>query len=238
MMATLPSISIVVRTLNERPAFERLLASLARQTITDYELIVVDNESSDGTAEAAAAAGARIVTLPRDTFTFPLSMNLGCAAATAPLIFLTVGHAVFLHDDAIARAIAHFDDTRVAGVFGPSVPPHDAPLAERATLGVLERLARLRGVARIRRYGMGVMGATSCVIRAALWSEHPFDASFERGGEDGEWARWALANGHTILRDPALAVEHSHSLTFPRLVRQLIAWRRMARPSTMRESSS
>lgn len=228
-----PTFSIVIRTLDERPALARLLASIERQTLrAEAELIVVDNASTDGTAELAASAGARLVTIAREAFTYPRSMNLGCAAARGRLIVLTVGHAALRRDDWLARAARHFDDARVAGAYGPCIPPTSAPLAERLVLGGSAAIDALWGVTPIRQVRMGVLGATGCVVRADLWRAHPFDEAYGLGGEDGAWARWALAQGFGILRDPALAVEHSHRLSLVRLVRQIAYWNRLRHPST------
>src|SRR3712207_7154648 len=46
-----PRISVVVPTWNGRHHLEVLLPSLRAQTFTDFETVVVDNASSDGTAD-------------------------------------------------------------------------------------------------------------------------------------------------------------------------------------------
>jgi glycosyltransferase involved in cell wall biosynthesis len=50
-MATVPAISIITPTLNRREALSRAIASVRGQTFVDYEHIIVDDGSSDGTAE-------------------------------------------------------------------------------------------------------------------------------------------------------------------------------------------
>ncbi len=65
-------VSIVVPTWNRRALLEDLLQRIDRQTLRPAEVIVVDNGSEDGSAEAAERAGARVIRLER---------NLGFAAA-------------------------------------------------------------------------------------------------------------------------------------------------------------
>jgi glycosyltransferase involved in cell wall biosynthesis len=56
-LSTAPAISIVTPTYNRRAALLRALESVRSQSFTDYEHIVVDDGSTDGTGEAVAALG-------------------------------------------------------------------------------------------------------------------------------------------------------------------------------------
>lgn len=60
-----PLISVVVPTLNEEKFIERTLVSLINQDFKNYELIVVDNNSLDRTAEIAERFGARVIFEPK-----------------------------------------------------------------------------------------------------------------------------------------------------------------------------
>jgi len=56
-------ISVVIPTFNEAPAIAEVIGAVPQNKI--QEIIVVDNGSTDGTAEQAAAAGARVIHEPR-----------------------------------------------------------------------------------------------------------------------------------------------------------------------------
>ena len=56
-------ISVVIPTRNEARAIDRVLADLPSDQVT--EVIVVDNNSTDGTTELAAQMGAQVVCEPR-----------------------------------------------------------------------------------------------------------------------------------------------------------------------------
>ncbi len=58
-----PYVSVIIAALNEEEAIGKVINDVPRQ-IAD-EIIVVDNGSTDRTAEVAAAAGARVVTEPQ-----------------------------------------------------------------------------------------------------------------------------------------------------------------------------
>jgi glycosyltransferase involved in cell wall biosynthesis len=70
------SISVIIPALNERESIGHVVASMPWHLIS--ECIVVDNGSTDGTAEIAAAAGARIIHSPRG---YGAACKAGSAAA-------------------------------------------------------------------------------------------------------------------------------------------------------------
>jgi len=72
-----PYVSVIIAALNEEEAIGKVINDVPRQ-IAD-EIIVVDNGSTDRTAEVAAVAGARVVTEPQPGY--------GRAFARAALAF-------------------------------------------------------------------------------------------------------------------------------------------------------
>jgi len=56
--------SVVVPARNEAAALPRLLRALGAQSLPAHQVIVVDDDSEDGTAEVAAAHGAQVITAP------------------------------------------------------------------------------------------------------------------------------------------------------------------------------
>jgi glycosyltransferase involved in cell wall biosynthesis len=71
-------ISVIIPALNECESIGHVVASMPWESIA--ECIVVDNGSTDGTAEVAAAAGARVIHSPRG---YGAACQAGSAAALA-----------------------------------------------------------------------------------------------------------------------------------------------------------
>lgn len=83
------AVSVILPTHNRARPVVRALASVLYQSFTDFELIVVDDGSTDGTPEALAPFRDRITCLshPRN-LGVSAARNTGLRAATAPLICL------------------------------------------------------------------------------------------------------------------------------------------------------
>jgi len=105
-----PEVSIIIPTLNEARSIGAALGAAARAG-GSVELIVVDGGSTDGTAEAARAAGARVVAAERGR---GAQLHAGARAARGRALW-------FLHADTLApeggadAIVAALADPRVAG---------------------------------------------------------------------------------------------------------------------------
>src|SRR5256885_5477872 len=92
----LPGVAILLPCFNEIDNIERAVAearAAAMASATDYQIVVVDDGSSDGTGEKAEelAAADRKVTLRSHTENrgYGMALRTGIAAATMPWILLT-----------------------------------------------------------------------------------------------------------------------------------------------------
>jgi len=94
---TSPLISVIIVAYQSGPTLERCLAALRAQTFTDFEVLLVDNASSDGAPRAAAAAAPSIQLIqPGANLGFAAGNNLAAAQARGRRL-------VLLNPDAYAR---------------------------------------------------------------------------------------------------------------------------------------
>jgi glycosyltransferase involved in cell wall biosynthesis len=223
-------LTVALRTLNEAGALERFFEDLARlERGREMEVIVVDNESSDRTPEVAKHFGATVVTLARNAFTYPRSMNMAMAAASHAAVFMTVGHARLSNDQTFKfdRSRMASAGGRVAGLFSSVLPDANASRLERVA-GMGNRLTLVP--ARARKASMGILAGTNAVIDKGVWKElGGFDERYESGGEDTALARAMLEAGYEVSSEPLLAVHHSHGLGFRNYLRQVKRWQRSLR---------
>ncbi len=112
-----PSLSVVVPVFNGGSDFKRCLRRLRDSSWTDYELIVVDDGSTDDSGRLAESQGAIVLRLDRPQG--PASArNRGAEHASADLIFFLDAD-VAVYPDTIERGLARFTaDPALTGLFG------------------------------------------------------------------------------------------------------------------------
>ena len=117
MPALLPAVSVVIPCLNDAPALAACLASLAAQTVRPFEIVVVDNNSTDNSAAVASGFGARVVFEPVPGI--PAAAAAGYDAARGQIIARCDADCV-LPEDWIARIAESFAaDPTLAALSGP-----------------------------------------------------------------------------------------------------------------------
>ncbi|HET8672635.1 MAG TPA: glycosyltransferase [Thermoleophilaceae bacterium] len=123
--------SVVVPTYDGAETLRTTIEALNRQTVPDgsYEIIVVDDASTDDSALVAEAAGARVIRQPANRGA-GAARNAGVRAARAPLV-------AFIDDDCtaepgwLAELIEPLSDPAVDGAGGQIVPHADDGLVSR-----------------------------------------------------------------------------------------------------------
>ncbi len=99
-------VSVVFPAYNEAAGVAAAVEEFRASPFVD-EVVVVDNNSTDGTAELAARAGARVVTEPRQGYGFAL--RRGMREATGDLVILAEPDGTFTARD-ILKLLAYSDD--------------------------------------------------------------------------------------------------------------------------------
>ena len=119
-------IDIVIPTWNRRNLVEECLRSLREQEFTDFHVIVVDDGSTDGTAEFVADAfpDVELVSLPENRG-FCTAVNAGIAASNAPLVLLLNNDMTL--DLGFLRRLVEAADASGAHLFAPLVLWRDDP---------------------------------------------------------------------------------------------------------------
>lgn len=164
---TAPLVSVVLLTWNPGELVDRAIASVAGQRGADVELVVVDNASTDGTAERLAGLSGddgldRVAGLVRNPTNegYAAGMNRGVAATTGDLIVPLNCDAV-LAPDFVTAAIDFLDPRPEVGIVAPHVVTLPRPVPSGPLSGTETEEAEWRFWRRpANRYGLdgGVVG--------------------------------------------------------------------------------
>lgn len=189
------TVSIVIRNRNEAAMLAKVLPAVAAQDYEAKEIVLVDNDSSDASLNVARHFGAKIVRLPKDQFSYGRAINRGIEASSGDFILLLSAHSLPLGKDFIAKALARFEDPRVAAVRCMLV-------SKTSDLENWVESGRLTWP--VDFFSVVEQGpiASGCMLRRSVWEQIPFDETLE-AVEDKMWAHDALRAGYAIDRSDA-----------------------------------
>jgi GT2 family glycosyltransferase len=195
-----PDVSVIIPVRNGARSLPPLLRSLERQSLARdrFEVIVVDNASSDGTAAAAEAHGAVVVSEPIANRS--RARNRGAAVASSSLYAFTD-----------ADCVAHPDWLTELVRCAP-----DAPLvAGEVQLRISERPNAIERFERLCRFGQhawveqGWAATANLLVQAeAFDAVGGFDPTWRHIGEDVDFCFRARDAGFPLGYCPAAIVDH------------------------------
>jgi len=197
-----PRISVVVCTYNGARTIRDCFEGLKRLAYPDYEVIVVDDGSTDATAAIAREYHCRLI--QTENRGLSSARNTGLGEATGEIV-------AYIDDDAypdphwLAYLAATFLSTSHAAVGGPNVaPPGDGPIAEciaRAPGGPVHVLLSDREAEHLP-------GCNMAFRKARLEAIGGFDPQFRTAGDDVDIC-WRLEErGWTLGFSAAAMVWH------------------------------
>jgi rhamnosyltransferase len=209
---------VVVRNRNQAQDLKRLVRALELQTCRPG-LVLVDNDSSDDSAEVVRQYGARIVTISRDDFSFGRAINIGIEAAPAEFIVLLSSHSLPLTSTFIEDCLRPFSDPDVAAAKCLRLEACEHWIEPQIVRGPITWDVQLSSLPE----------NNGCILRKSIWERFPFDESAE-AAEDKLWSYQILNAGYTIAESIAL-YKYCHQERFvaslQRFTRVQVAFYRM-----------
>jgi len=207
--------SIVIRTLNEAEYLDDLLDMIARQQTPglEYETVLIDSGSTDGTVEIARKHGCRITTISKQEFSFGRSLNRGCEFAHGGILVFISGHCVPVDEMWLQRLCQPLIDGQVSYTYGRQVGDDGNYFSERRIFAKYFPEA-----CAIPQEGFFCNNANSAVLRSA-WNTHHFDEELT-GLEDMALAKLLVADGHKVGYVADAPVFHHHTETWAKIRRR------------------
>jgi len=219
-----PRVTVAIPTLNGRQDLPVLMNALHQQDCPwPFEILVIDSESDDGTADRARELGARTIEIARSTFQHGRTRNFAVSQAQGEFVAFLTQDAIPANNHWLRELVEPMiDDSTIAGCFGRHVAHFDASIfTEMELAGHFKGFDAHPAVVSCEtdraRYDDGDPGwrqflyfysdNNSC-LRKSVWQQFPYPAV--RFGEDQAWARTIIDAGlrKAFVRDAV--VRHSH----------------------------
>jgi GT2 family glycosyltransferase len=208
-------LSVIIPVYNCVPFLRRCLTALRASTFTDYEVIAVDDASTDDTPVVAEQCGARVLRLERNGGP-GRARNRGAEAARGEILVF-IDSDVCVHPDTLTRIDAHFrahpDCDAVMGSYD------DTP-ADPSFVSQYKNLFHHYVHQRSRTRAWTFWAGCGAMKRDVFLQFGGFDASYTRPCiEDIELGNRLYAAGHRIDLDPDIQVKHLKKWTLWGLIR-------------------
>ena len=202
-----PCVSVVVCTYNGGATLEQCLWSLRALDYPDYEIIVVDDGSTDDTTEILKRFPS-IRAIRQDNHGLSVARNVGLRAATGEIIAYTDSDC-FADADWLSHLVYQFQRSDAAAVGGPNLTPDDGWLAAcvAAAPGQPTHVLESDQVAE------HIPGCNMAFRREALEQINGFDPQYRKAGDDVDVC-WRLQQaGMWITFAPGAFVWHHRRQT-------------------------
>src|ERR1044071_7335709 len=199
-----PKVSVVVASYNGERTLRACLDSLGRLNYPDYEIILVDDGSTDTTPQLAAQFPRVRFFRHQNNLGLSVARNTGIAAAEGAIIAFTDSDCR-ADEDWLYYLVGDLLDSEFAGMGGPNLlPPEDSAVAAAV-------MASPGGPAHVMlddRQAEHIPGCNMAFYKWALAEVGGFDPNFTRAGDDVDLC-WRLQQaGCKIGFCPAAFVWH------------------------------
>jgi GT2 family glycosyltransferase len=217
-----PKVSVIILNWNGRELLGDCLASVLAQAFKGFEVILVDNGSTDGSAEWVATEYPQVRVLR-------LAENLGfCGGNNAGVRIARGEYLVLLNNDTVVEP-DWLEPLYTTIVSDPRIAACDSKVlysGARNTIWSAGASYTIAGTANFRAQGASedalgpdpaeVFSAVACsaIYRRPVWDEiGGLDETFFAGYEDVDWSFRARLRGYRILNVPSSRVYHKVSAT-------------------------
>lgn len=199
-----PLISIIIRTKNEERWISHCLSAVFSQEYKNFEVILVDNESTDHTIEVVKRFNlASIITV--NNYRPGFALNEGIRTSKGEFIVCLSAHCIPKDNQWLNNLFRNFDNKSIAGVYGRQLPVSFSSDIDKRDLLIVFGMDR-----RIQIKDYFFHNANS-MIRRDVWEQFPFDENVTNI-EDRVWGKSVIDHNFKIIYDPDASVYHHHGL--------------------------
>ncbi len=202
-----PPVSIIMRSYNEGWALRDTLPALMAQDYKNWELIVIDSGSTDGSVDLIRQSKpAHFVQITHEEYNPSRVMNHGMQLARTEFGIFLNADATPQGSDWLRPLVNALQDPQAAAVFGRQIPRPDCQAV------FAHDYERCFGPRRESTQWDHFFSMVSSGLRKDIWSQRGFLEKMQYS-EDDEYTRWCREQGYRVVYVPESVVMHSHNYT-------------------------
>ena len=210
-----PKVSVVVACYNGAQTLRACLESLGGLNYPDYEVILVDDGSTDATAQIASLFP-QVVYVRQPHHGLSVARNSGISSATGEVVAFTDADCR-ADEDWLYYLVGELVEQQVAGVGGPNYLPAEDSAVAAAVMVSPGGPAHVMLTDRVAEH---VPGCNMAFYKWALQDAGCFDPAFHQAGDDVDICWRVQQHGHRIGFSAAGFVWHHRRATVAAYLKQ------------------
>ena len=195
--------SIIIRTKNEERWIDFCLKKVFEQKDINFEVIIIDNYSTDKTVDKAKKFPVKIYKIKK--FLPGKALNLGVSKSKGKYIICLSAHCIPEKDSWLKSLILNLKGKDIAGVYG-----RQKPLSYSSSFDKRDLINIFGPEKKIQKKDSFFHNANSAVKREVL-KKFPFDEKTPHI-EDRIWGHKVLKNKYKLIYEPNASVFHWHGI--------------------------
>tara|TARA_X000000950_G_scaffold289548_1_gene415455 strand:- start:22816 stop:24159 length:1344 start_codon:yes stop_codon:yes gene_type:complete len=196
-------VSIIIRTKNEENWISICLDKIFKQNYKNFEVIIVDNNSTDKTVKRALEYKVKIVKIKK--FYPGKAINLGIKKSKGDIIVCLSAHCIPVNDNWLKNLIQPLKNKQIAGSYGRQEPYSFSSDFDKRDLLNTFGLDK-----KIQKKDSFFHNANSAFTKKT-WKKFPFDENITNI-EDRIWGNVVIKAGYKIFYNPDASVFHYHGI--------------------------
>ena len=202
-----PFVSIIMRSFNEGWALRQTLPALRWQNYRNWELIVIDSGSTDGSQSLIHSIEPdHFIQIKPHEYNPSRVMNRGMELSRADYCIFLNADATPVDQDWLRPLATALQNPKHAAVYGRQIPRSDCKAV------FAHDYERCFGPQREAAQWDHFFSMVSSGLRKDVWAQRGFLEKMQYS-EDDEYTRWCRAAGYEVVYCPESVVIHSHNYT-------------------------
>jgi len=217
MVRSNPLVSVIILNYNGKRVLEQCLDSVFASSYTPFEVIVVDNCSTDGSAEAARSKWNFKLIKNKKNVGYCAGNNIGIRNANGEFVVLlnndTVVHPQWLKEllTTATRSKADFCQPKIIMLDDPKIINSAGNVLHMAGFGLMRGAGEVdKGQYDAQEKISSLHGACIFVSKDAIADVGLLDENFFSWNEDTDWAWRALLRGFKLVYVSRALVKHKY----------------------------